>query len=60
MGIYGKTLLDELGVADEYPGAEYGFLLHDVGKVGIPDSILLQPSAVAPAFDVTQQIMVPP
>ncbi len=25
------------------PGAEYGFLLHDVGKIGIPDRILLKP-----------------
>ena len=25
------------------PGAEYGFLLHDVGKIGIPDSILGKP-----------------
>ncbi len=27
----------------EDPGAEYGFLLHDVGKIGIPDSILRKP-----------------
>jgi response regulator RpfG family c-di-GMP phosphodiesterase len=25
-------------------GAAYGFLLHDVGKIGIPDSILLKPA----------------
>jgi putative nucleotidyltransferase with HDIG domain len=25
------------------PSAEYGFLLHDVGKIGIPDSILRKP-----------------
>jgi response regulator RpfG family c-di-GMP phosphodiesterase len=25
------------------PSAEYGFLLHDVGKIGIPDSVLLKP-----------------
>jgi response regulator RpfG family c-di-GMP phosphodiesterase len=25
------------------PSAEYGFLLHDVGKIGIPDKILLKP-----------------
>jgi response regulator RpfG family c-di-GMP phosphodiesterase len=26
------------------PSVEYGFLLHDVGKIGIPDQILLKPS----------------
>jgi diguanylate cyclase (GGDEF)-like protein len=26
------------------PSVEYGFLLHDVGKIGIPDSILQKPS----------------
>ncbi len=25
------------------PGAEYGFLLHDVGKIGVPDGILQKP-----------------
>jgi response regulator RpfG family c-di-GMP phosphodiesterase len=25
------------------PSAEYGFLLHDVGKIGIPDSVLQKP-----------------
>jgi len=28
---------------------EYGFLLHDVGKIGIPDSILLKPGALSAA-----------
>jgi HD-GYP domain-containing protein (c-di-GMP phosphodiesterase class II) len=27
----------------ENPQLEYGFLLHDIGKIGIPDSILLKP-----------------
>jgi response regulator RpfG family c-di-GMP phosphodiesterase len=27
----------------EDPGVEYGFLLHDVGKIGIPDRILQKP-----------------
>ena len=30
------TLLDE-------PGLEYGFILHDVGKIGIPDTVLAKP-----------------
>ncbi len=28
----------------EDPGTEYGFLLHDVGKLGIPDEILRKPA----------------
>ncbi len=27
----------------EQPSAEYGFLLHDVGKIGIPDKVLQKP-----------------
>ncbi len=30
----------------EDPSAEYGFLLHDIGKIGIPDEILGKPSAL--------------
>lgn len=41
--VYGMALMDELGITADYPGVEYGFLLHDVGKVGIPDSILHKP-----------------
>jgi len=26
------------------PALEYGFLLHDIGKIGVPDQILLKPS----------------
>jgi response regulator RpfG family c-di-GMP phosphodiesterase len=33
----------------EDPSAEYGFLLHDVGKIGIPDSILLKPGPLTRA-----------
>ena len=31
--IYNPQLLDD-------PGLEYGFLLHDIGKIGIPDGLL--------------------
>jgi response regulator RpfG family c-di-GMP phosphodiesterase len=31
------------GELAEEPSAEYGFLLHDVGKIGIPDRILQKP-----------------
>jgi ribonuclease P protein subunit RPR2 len=31
------------------PSVEYGFLLHDVGKIGIPDKVLLKPSPLTKA-----------
>ena len=31
------------------PSTEYGFLLHDVGKIGIPDGILLKPGPLSEA-----------
>ena len=34
-------------IADD-PSAGYGFLLHDVGKIGIPDRILLKPGPLTP------------
>jgi response regulator RpfG family c-di-GMP phosphodiesterase len=41
---YAVELAEALGtdLADD-PSAEYGFLLHDVGKIGIPDHILQKP-----------------
>ena len=33
----------------EEPSVEYGFLLHDVGKIGIPDRILGKPNALSPS-----------
>ena len=41
----------ELG---EDPSVEYGFLLHDVGKIGIPDEILRKPS---PLSEVERRLM---
>jgi len=39
---YAMCLLSEIDSAalDRDPGIEHGFLLHDVGKIGIPDAIL--------------------
>lgn len=39
---YAACLLEQIdpGASDRDPGIEHGFLLHDVGKIGIPDSIL--------------------
>ena len=36
-------------MADDYPDAEFGFLLHDVGKVGVPESILNKPGPLTAA-----------
>jgi ribonuclease P protein subunit RPR2 len=39
---YAVTLLGAIdpGALEHEPGIEHGFLLHDVGKIGIPDAIL--------------------
>jgi ribonuclease P protein subunit RPR2 len=47
--VYGNALMHTLGVAGEFPDAEYGFLLHDVGKVGIPERILNKPGPLSAA-----------
>ena len=47
--VYGLTLLDGIGVTAEYPDAEFGFLLHDVGKVGVPERILNKPGPLTAA-----------
>jgi response regulator RpfG family c-di-GMP phosphodiesterase len=36
------------------PALEYGFLLHDIGKIGVPDQILLKP---APLNDAEWRLM---
>jgi response regulator RpfG family c-di-GMP phosphodiesterase len=33
----------------EEPGLEYGFILHDVGKIAIPDAVLRKPDALTPS-----------
>ena len=44
---YGIAIARALGIArPEAPEIEFGFLLHDIGKVAIPDSILYKPGAL--------------
>jgi putative two-component system response regulator len=47
---YALALADHLGDEDATSdSALYGFLLHDVGKMGIPDGILQKPGPLSPA-----------
>jgi putative nucleotidyltransferase with HDIG domain len=41
------TVIDPVMAAD--PALEYGFLLHDIGKIGVPDQILLKPAPLSEA-----------
>jgi putative two-component system response regulator len=46
---YSVALGKKLGVSEEYLKALHrGGILHDVGKIGIPDSILLKPGPLTP------------
>lgn len=47
--VYGMALLAELGLADENREAEFGFLLHDAGKVGVPERVLNKPGPLTAA-----------
>lgn len=40
---YGTVLAEAVDSALVTPDLEYGFLLHDVGKIGVPDAILAKP-----------------
>jgi len=43
---YGMAVARALGLSAESPEIEFGFLLHDIGKLAIPDAILYKPSAL--------------
>jgi|SRR5450755_351058 response regulator RpfG family c-di-GMP phosphodiesterase len=44
---YGMEIARAMGVPiSNAPEIEFGFLLHDIGKVGIPDAILYKPDAL--------------
>jgi putative nucleotidyltransferase with HDIG domain len=44
---YGIEIAEAVGLpAEDVPRLEFGFLLHDIGKVAIPDAILYKPEAL--------------
>ncbi len=46
---YGLEIAGALGLeTNQQPEIEFGFLLHDVGKVAVPDAILFKPGPLAP------------
>ena len=46
---YSLALAREHGVSDDsIPDLAHGVLLHDIGKIGIPDAILLKPGSLTP------------
>ena len=46
---YALATAREYGVAEtDIPDLEHGVLLHDIGKIGIPDAILLKPGPLTP------------
>ena len=54
---YARELLAVIdpGFVDRDRGIEYGFLLHDVGKIGIPDDILNKKAALTPSERMRMQ-----
>jgi putative nucleotidyltransferase with HDIG domain len=53
---YGLALAQACGLAVDEPQIEFGFLLHDIGKVAISDAILHKPGTLtAPELDVMRQ-----
>ena len=53
---YGMAIASEAGIDPvDSPEMEFGFLLHDVGKVAVPDAILFKPSGLAPEEELVMR-----
>jgi ribonuclease P protein subunit RPR2 len=53
---YGLAIADVYGLRlDDQPQVEFGFLLHDVGKVAVPDAILFKPGPLTAAERLVMQ-----
>jgi HD-GYP domain-containing protein (c-di-GMP phosphodiesterase class II) len=47
--LHSVTIAERLGVSgDERRQIEFGALLHDIGKIGVPDSVLAKPGPLTP------------
>jgi putative two-component system response regulator len=57
IGLYASRLALQLGMSDDYAEMLYvSSAMHDVGKIGVPDSILLKPAALtAEEFAIIKQ-----
>ncbi len=50
VSLYARRLAQQLGVAEpELTVIEHGALLHDIGKIGIRDEVLLKPGPLSPS-----------
>lgn len=54
IGLFSRHMAEELGLAPEFiNNIEFASIMHDVGKIGIPDSILLKPGKLTDEeFDI--------
>ena len=53
---YGLAIAGSAGIDPrDWPGMEFGFLLHDVGKVAVPDAILFKPGALTDAEEAVMR-----
>ena len=53
---YGLAIATAAGVDPvDSPEMEFGFLLHDVGKVAVPDAILFKPAELTPAEETVMR-----
>ncbi len=50
IGLFSKVLAEAMGMPKDFVEAiTFASILHDIGKVGIPDGILLKPDSLTPA-----------
>ena len=56
VGRYARVIAEELGWTGDLSTFEQAAQLHDIGKIGVPDSILLKPGKLTPEeFEIMQK-----